>query len=344
MCDLFTNAAENDVQRLPETLEEITLENINRLEPLITIELTGVFDLAWSSDGAFLAVSVSEGVWIYAIQGKEIESHFIKTDELAYSITFIPQSFEFILGDYIYDADTLDVLKIAPEAVDYLSQDGTLYATRNASSITISDFETNEVIHNVPLSIHSCDYGCGLLDVAFSPDDEYLAFSSQDELSDSGIIEVATGEKTLFPLQLAWSMNYSPDGSMIAFSDAQMGYDGRRGIQIINSMTGEKIGFGRVPGANNSPVFSRDGRLVVVGGTNYTAPNMNNAYGTLYFFSIDQFIENKELEPQDAIRSEISDGWVNGVAFSPDYHLLATGDANIHHPDGELIIWGVPTE
>ncbi len=343
----FTFGRESRLE-LPESLEEITLDNIDKLLPLITIDLTGVNTLGWSNDGKFLAVIIPEGIWIYTIDANNIDSDFIKIDGTSYSrIKFIPKSTQFIAGDSIYDAATLTKLRAKPKSYDYISPDGSLYADSEDQAITIKDTETNTLIMRIPLQQNTnCDeYGCGILSVSFSPDNKNIVFSSLDlgEKAETGVLDIATGNKTLFPLYQAWGLNYSPDGSMIAFSVAMPGREGRQGIQIIDSKTGVKIGFVGISGSNNSPIFSRDGRLIVIGGTNYDAPNLNNAYGTLYFYSLEQFLQNTDLTPKEAIRSEISDGWVNAVAFSPDYRLLATGDTNIHVPAGQLIIWGIPT-
>lgn len=342
---IFVVARESEVD-LPEQLQEITLDNIDKLVPLIRVDLTGVNSLGWSNDGKFLAVAIPEGIWIYTIDNNNIISDFIKTDKSIYGrITFIAKSTQFIAGDSVYDAATLTKLRAKTSSFDYISSDGSLYADREDQAITIKDTETNTLIMRVPLQQNTnCDeYGCGILSVAFSPDNKNIAFSSLDlgERAETGVLDIITGNKTLFPLYQAWSLNYSPDGSMIAFSVAMPGREGRQGIQIIDSKAGTKIGFVGISGSNNSPVFSRDGRLVVIGGTNYDAPNLNNAYGTLYFYSLDQFLHKTDLTTKEAIRSEVSDGWVNAVAFSPDYRLLATGDTNIHYPAGQLILWGI---
>ena len=336
--------AQADSQQLPENLEEITLDNIEGIITLAIFPTTHVSDVAWSSDGRYLAAAAQDGIWVYDFKDKFIKSKFIKKENSYGKITFIPNSSHFISGTDIYDATTLKVVKPRPDNLYYISHKGNLYASYNTNAITISNFQTNKVILAVPISIQICEYGCGLLDLAFSPDDKYLAFSSLEEGTESGVIEVATGKKILFPMQLAWNMNYSPDSSMIGFSVARPGYGGREGVEIVDSVSGKKIGFVGVSGSNNSPIFSRDGQLLVVGGTNYDTPNLDNAYGTLYFFNMDEFQQEKDVPPEQAIHAEILDDWVNSVAFSPDYHLLATGTAYNYGPTGQVIVWGVPAK
>jgi WD40 repeat protein len=332
-----------DNQQLPEHLEEITLDNVDRLVPLATFSTTEIGDVIWSSDGRYLAAAAQDGIWIYHFQDLEIQSSFIKTDEPV-GITFIPKRTQLIAGKTIYDAATLAIVKSRPNNLDVISPDGTLYAHAEDHSITLFDSRNNKQIRSIPIPKANCEYACYITDMAFSPDNQYLAFSSSVNDVENGIVEISTGKKVPLLLDGAWGLTYSPDGSMIAFSRGSPGRESRAGVQINNSKTGEEIGWLSIYGSFNTPAFSMDGQLLVIGGITDKAPNPDEAYGTLYFFDMSQVLPKVKLTAKDAIRSEDAAGWVNSVAFSPDYHLLATGTAFNYGPTGQVIIWGVPTD
>ncbi len=340
----YVTHAENNSQVLPEHLEEITLDNIEKIQPLLTFSTTHIDDVAWSSDGRYLVASAQDGMWVYDFNDKVIQSKFVKTETSVGKITFIPKSSQFITGMNIYDAATLKVVKPRPDKLDYVSTDGTLYAHADDYSITVYDAQNNEQLRSIPILNADCGYACYITDIAFSPDNRYIAFSSAVDNFDNGVVEISTGKMLPIRLDGVWGLTYSSDGSILAYSYGKAGFPSRDGVRIIDSLTGKEKSSLQIYGSTNAPIFSRDGQLLVIGGVTDKAPNLDEAYGTLYFFDMKQMKVNTKLTARDAIRSDDTVGWVNSVAFSSDYHLLATGTAFNYGPTGQVIIWGVPSK
>lgn len=179
---------------------------LDKVQPLATLGRGWNADVAWSPDGAAIAVGTSVGVWLYDADDLAAEPIRLNdTPIYAAHIAYSPDGKRLAAGD---------------------------------SSVTIWDTQSRTLLQTLPTN------GC-LVSMAFSPDSQYLVTSNGFCPGDYAvnIWDVETGEvvKQLADQMLVSSLTFSVDGSMIAgvsMSDCcftMVLWDTETGEQIPNS-------------------------------------------------------------------------------------------------------------
>jgi len=209
-----------------------------------------------------------------------------------------------------------------------------------------------------------------ILDVKFSPDGKVLAVCGGEKLSDSGRVKMWNANSwkqknsLKFTNTLVYSMDYSPDGRMIAFgcfTGKERLYDistgklrvvaGDRGVTVkfasdsktfavselgqsvrlfdINNgkLLKSKSMNGRFDTVESQVAFSPKGRWIAISRTDRLRKG-------LYQIEI---CDANTLKTQTTLRAD--SGLVTSLAFSADERLLYSGDE-----DGMVIVWDMKSQ
>jgi WD40 repeat protein len=314
---------------------EITLENVEKLDALAGYSLPSINGLSWSSDSTRIAAATQEGAFIIDLITDEV--HPTQATENAYEVTFINDDTElfvdFGLTGVVVDTTTFEVKREHPLfGFGTIDPEGKIYAIDSWDNIVwIYDVESVSRLHKIKFNQWKCEYACGIYVGPFSPDGRYLIAAPIIPDYESAIVNVATGEKQVIE-PLGQPRAFSPDGSLIAsrWTDRGPGYISNRTL-ITRTETGQVIAS--LPGYGfGAPAFSRDNRLLVVSVLNDNAPNPDLANGILRFYDTYQLLETGKNIPV----LEISFGdHIISTVFSPDFQRLAVG-----RMDG-VSIWGI---
>ncbi|HEV7395905.1 MAG TPA: WD40 repeat domain-containing protein [Pyrinomonadaceae bacterium] len=134
--------------------------------------------------------------------------------------------------------------------------------------------------------------------------------------TDMKVFNAETGELKFKLGDEPWSsINYSPDGSLIAISNGS-------GVKLLNTQTGkEERKLKGFKGRPNSMAFSSDGRLLAVASTSYDRESAGNFIKIIGSSQVRVF----EVKTWREIRKVTEVGAVNSVSFSPNGKLLLMG-------------------
>ena len=282
-------------------------------------------DLAYSSDGALLAVASSIGIWLYDAQTYQERAVLTGHTDGVLSVAFSPD------GQTLASGSRDDTVRLWDVATGTLQQ--TLTHTGSVPSVAFSpDGQTlASAVDGWTGTIYLWDVATGVLQytlpshkgglssVAFSPDGQTLAsVGGWDALVSLWDVATGTFQQTLVGhtyLTFVRSVAFSPDGSMLA------GAGGWRDKTVrlwdVASGTLQQTLAGHT-GSVTSVAFSPDGQTLVSGGEDATVRLWDVATGTL----------------QHTL-TEYTDG-VLSVAFSPDGRTLASGSE-----DGKVLLWDI---
>ena len=277
-------------------------------------------ELAYSPDGALLAVAGSIGIWLYDAQTYQERALWTHTSEV-FSVAFSPDGATLASGSgswdgvHLWDVATGTVLQTLTDT-DWVhsvafSPDGRTLATGSAdATIRLWDVATGETRHT--LTGHSS----WVFSVAFSPDGRTLASGSED--ATIRLWDVATGETrhTLTgDTRYVFSVAFSADGTILASGsgDATVRlWDVATG-RVLQTLTGHT-------GWRFSVAFSPDGRTLASGSGDATIRLWDVATGTV-------------LQTLTGHTSNVL-----SVVFSPDGRTLAS-----RSEDATIRLWDVAT-
>ena len=327
-------------------LEEITVENIQRLERLAIIEIDNIFfsHHVWSSDATILVVSgwmqEQEGIWLFDTSDwTQPPQHMTNT----YVSSLAAHPYQNILAGqdgcviYIWNINT--ATKIAqytafPPDIDPIgctiwgmnySADGSLFAAVNRLGVWVWDTTTNSLIASLPSEAipnmtDCCLFAHGL---AFSPDGHLIAFP--DPILDRFYVwGIEEGLSTL-EFNGEWQVE---EVRQIAFHPTQNNIvitanGGHIGIPVWDIDTGKMELYleGHMPndGGMVSLTFNRDGTLVAA----------SSIDGWLEFWTID----NPQTIHQIPNAQVSTSGFT--MAFAPSFTMLSLNSRQI------ISIWGV---
>ena len=282
-------------------------------------------ELAYSPDGALLAVASSIGVWLYDAQTYQERAVLTGHTDDVLSVAFSPD------GQTLASGSRDDTVRLWDVATGTLQQ--TLTYTGSVSSVAFSpDGQTlASGVDGWTGTIYLWDVATGVLQytllahkgglssVAFSPDGRTLAsVGGWDALVSLWDVATGTFQQTLAghtDLTFVRSVAFSPDGNMLA------GAGGWRDKTVrlwdVASGTLQQTLAGHT-GSVTSVAFSPDGVMLVSGGEDGTVRLWDVATGTL----------------QHTL-TEYTSG-VLSVAFSPDGRTLASGSE-----DGTVFLWDI---
>lgn len=316
--------------------EKISAQNVGELQTLDSEDLASINELAWSDDESRLAIATQDGVWLYNVATGTAEQ--IGEKEFAGNVSFLGNTTKIAINynnrAIIFDTDTLSQTRQLSSWFDAISHDGQEYVVVSDAIQLFSTLD-DTLISQIPIQYSGpCDYACTLQDVAFSENDEFMAFSSGVPEVENGIVNLKTGKK-LSSIQMGvWGLGFNPEGSIIVSTQGELGYLSRS-VVFTDATTGQSIADFKVFGAS-SPSFTDDGQLVVVSGIDDNAPNPDVASGKLYFFDTDVIKSKTNLDASLAIRTDTFSTWIMAAQFSPHSTYLAIGDK-----DGNFYLQGL---
>jgi WD40 repeat protein len=325
-------------------LDTITVQNVDDLTRLESFDVPNAIALDWSSDSEQLVVSSYEGIWLLDLNQMQLQQINLNEDIVGYEVEFAEDSNRIIVQGsaevILYNLDTLEFERItAPSGnIRAVNDDGTLYAAIDvewdsendvviAQTVRIYDLPDSALRFEIPVILYDefCFYACHV-GVAFSPDNLQFVFTAAVPEVESAFVNLETGEKRAMPHIGHWGTVYSSDGFLTASTSGQPGYIADALI-LINTETAEIVAQADLY-ASSSPEFNYSNDLVAIGVYNENAPNPDEATGFIYFFRVNdelnQIAELSFARPPTAIE------------FSPDGRMLAVSDGN-----GRLSLWGV---
>ena len=282
-------------------------------------------ELAYSSDGALLAVASSIGVWLYDAHTYQERAVLTGHTDGVLSVAFSPD------GQTLASGSRDDTVRLWDVATGTLQQ--TLTHTGSVPSVAFSpDGQTlASAVDGWTGTIYLWDVATGVLQytlpshkgglssVAFSPDGQTLAsVGGWDALVSLWDVATGTFQQTLVGhtyLTFVRSVAFSPDGSMLA------GAGGWRDktVRLWDVATGtlQHTLTGHTDTVE-SVVFSPDSRTLASGSIDATVRLWDVATGT---------VQHTLTEYTDGVLS---------VAFSPDGRILASGSS-----DGKVLLWDI---
>lgn len=343
----------------PTVYEEITVENVAQLE--VVFELPDVLDFAWSPDGSYLAVAVGHQVVFYSVPELGITSKVLDIDsdfsaDISNGIGFIPQS-DLLYVDIsgsprtIYSLETLEAVQTLSHKGTF-SHDGTMYATGGWDTVEIFDIETDtQIFEYVAEFDETCDYICGITDVAWSLDDSQIVFTSFEGVIPA-ILDIGTGEifrnfvepePPHFHTISSDGLQYHPNGTVILSHTFSPGYAASSSPRFTDISTGALLARIEVGGTSRLS-FNRNGDLAVVGVAD-PEYRIQDEVGNILIFDVQDVLERGALGEGDAVFSTWANGFMNYGEFSPNSEFLAIHEyQETYGPIEFLRIWGVPKQ
>ncbi len=265
--------------------------------------------IAFSPDGATLAVVTSTGVYLYEASSlTEIASLAVSE---AQTVSFSPDGRLLACGSKraMEMWDTQSRKRIAqvkkPAQCVAFSSDGRLLALGGGKEVYLLDMETHQEIAMFDAHRYSKS-------VVFSPDDAILATSSQAEVKLWNVESRQEMASIAGHSSDVTSMDFSPDGSLLASSSKD------NTVKLWDVQTQQELAtlMGHSSGVN-CVTFSPDGRFLASGGQG----------GTVVLWDMETHAEIA------ALRGHLSA--IYSVVFSPDGRRLASVTKN------EIRIWDV---
>lgn len=317
---------------------KITVENVEQIQVLDSIDLPPINQLAWASDENRLAIATQDGVWLYNVADGTTKQ--LGEQEFASDVSFLGTTSRIAVNynnrSLIFDTETLKLIRQLPSYFDRISHDGRVYAIVNTDSIQLFSTLDDTLLNRIPIKhLQPCEYACRIQDLAFSWDDKSIVFSAGVPEVENGIINIETG-KRLSPIQLGiWGLEFDPEGTIIASSVGELGYLSRT-VEFTDSTTGQLISTFKIFGGG--VIFNSDGGLAVIRGLDDHAPNPDVASGTLHFFDMNSIKSTKNLDASLAIRIDTFSTWITTAQFSPTSKYLALGDKS-----GNFYLLGLPS-
>jgi WD40 repeat protein len=184
--------------------EQISIENVQKLQELAVFGKGTVNNFGYSGDGQLLALATTRGVYIYDSQ-TFLEKKYIPTDSSVNSVAFSP--------------------------------DGKVVAATSAKG----SVQTWQVSDGMLLDILENNTGFPSGNVLFSPDGSLLFSGSADaairawQVSDGKLLRTFRGNRAYSANDIVNSISISPDGSLLATTD---GYER---VWIWRVSTGELL-------------------------------------------------------------------------------------------------------
>ena len=327
-------------------------------------------NIAYSSDGVYLAVANSTGAWLYNARNWQVLNLFTGHTGIVTTIAFSPDDSMLVSGSedetiHLWDVETGENIRTFIGHTDIVtsitfSPDGRTIASASGSK--------DETIHlwDVESGVNTQKFSARAQSLAFSPDGRTLA--SGEYRGDVYLWDVDTGkrkQRLRGHRNTVTSVAYSIDGRVLASGSR----DGT--IRLWDAETGEEKYT--LPGDTidsvNSVAYSADGQMLVSGGYDGTIRLWNAGTGTLLKeFRKDAAwglarIGNVAFSPDGATVISSTEGttlrlWdvkggqlkqtftlnsghrgrIYSVTFSPDSSTLASGGS-----DGTLRLWNAET-
>ncbi|MBN2550133.1 MAG: WD40 repeat domain-containing protein [Anaerolineales bacterium] len=317
---------------LPASFELISVESAGRVSALAEWGEPTVTDLAWTPDGLILAVANDTEIVLYDPQTRQVVRTLYPRTKGIVDIAFSSRGTWLVAGSrwgtdqtgYISSLELwlgpnwkpLGVLYNAGRALSSFdfSPNGRVFAAAFTSSVESQN--SVEFWSTLTWAITGTLQTGPALDVAFSPQDDFLAVTP-----DRYAIRIWDGINKEWAHRLSTSFTgavtriaFSPDGEMLAsghYDGVIRMWDVQTGTQLLTMSTDEVI---------ESLGFSPDGSLLATGGSyqNSLVRIWDSHSGTLL----------RTLEGHDK--------GVGYLLFSPGGQYLVTGSY-----DGTLRLWGI---
>ncbi|HWF24548.1 MAG TPA: TIR domain-containing protein, partial [Solirubrobacteraceae bacterium] len=172
--------------------------------------------------------------------------------------------------------------------------------------------------------------------VAYSPDGSRLAVGTGSDTTSSDtilLLDPATGAVRATLTSYVPGLQAQGGTAQIAFSPngRVLAGDGPSGITLWSLPSGRARAFARDPNEGGTMVFSRDGRLLIVGGTDNSVHVYDVASARMV---------HRIVAPTD---QGTPGGWPEVVALSPDGSRLAIGYPTLDEANGTVSIYSTAT-
>ncbi len=331
-----TSIVKSQVSDLPSGLIEINKDNIQQLHPLQTLEFETINDIAWSHDGKNLAVATETDVFLYEFGESFSEISHYEFEAYIHSLTLIPHSSLIAINQFLYDTTDFTLIDELDGIIFDTTNNGELLALAVANELQLYDLSAEEIVSSFvvdSISFSACETSCGFSDIAISPNNTFLAFTTA--FNDDGILFLEGLENLVSNLDLGYlGLRFSPSESILVSWEGTPGFFGER---VILTSVPEETLLGHIEMRGNAaPDFSGSGDLLIVGGVDTDAPNPEEAGGLLAFFDLQDIVKEDNTDLSSAIKLINVDEKIFFTEFSPKNTIIAVGDES-----GILTLWGI---
>lgn len=288
---------------------KIDLENANRVHQIKSLDGQAA-NLAWSTDGRYLAASTTEGVSIYAV-GPFIRRRVLARELEEPPIAFFSDGRLVTGGAYvvIWNVETGEAVAKYRDIKNVISvtvsSDDRLLALYNGQSLIVADAATGDVLQTVPVGVIQAG-------PVFSPDGKRLAAAGKE----IQIYDRSTGDLlTTLPGHSGWikQIIFSPDGTRIASASVD------ETAKIWDLATGTlAANLEGHTGGVDGIAFSPNGGIAVTVSWDTSVRLWNASTG------------------QELHRLTGHVDWGRRIVFSPSGRLIASTDYS-----GNILIWGL---
>jgi WD40 repeat protein len=347
--------AQTDDPAFPQ-LEPLTVENLDKLQELATLEVDEVMSLAISPDSRVLAVNTFDSIQLFDLNTLKM-LHQIETDNVR-TVAFSPDSTRLVSGALfrslqLWDAETGTLLHtfeghengvntvafsrdgqyIASGDGDCVGQAGSSECTdTDNNTVRLWDADTRELLSviNFPVIVDEVIFTLDSQTLFVGTDSTAVNGWDVEALIDLPETTWETATINLYDIPQSFagssggihSLAFNPQGTILAATG--LGGNGVSFIWMWDIPTGETI----LPYADYdsyfmTATFNVDGSILA----------FNELYDTIHLWDSERAEELTTLSlPDSTIRS-------NSLAFSPDGRLLAIGT-----DEGSVHFYGVPAD